>query len=153
MGLFPFFKKKPFFTKQEQECIIKAIREAEQQTGGEIRLYIESKNPLVSTIERAAAIFASLQMHKTIDRNGVLIYIATTHKEIALFADEGIYQALGQAYWDEEVKKILNRFEQGKVYEGVLQCIDDIGQALKEKFPYNNSDDKNELPDDIVFGL
>ena len=152
MGLFSFFKKKQYFTAQEQELLVDAIRMAEQQTSGEIRLFIEAKNPLVSTMERAAAIFLKLQMDKTAQKNGVLIYLATTHKETALFADEGIYNAVGQAYWDEEVKQMLAKFKGQKISEGVLHCIQHVGQILKEKFPYNKTEDKNELPDDIVFG-
>ncbi len=152
MGIFPFFKKKPFFTIREQEQIVEAIRNAEQQTSGEIRLYIEHKNPLVSTLERAAAIFFQLQMEKTLQRNGVLIYLATTHKEIALFADEGIYKVMGQTYWDKEVALMLEKFIQHQQCEGLVRCIHDIGQVLKEKFPYDANGDKNELPDDIIFG-
>ena len=38
------------------------------------------------------------------------------------------------------------------VKNGIEQCILQIGQTLKEKFPYNPTEDKNELPDEIVFG-
>ncbi|MBK7884381.1 MAG: TPM domain-containing protein [Chitinophagaceae bacterium] len=152
MRFFPFLKKKQYFTASEQDRLVEAIRIAEQQTSGEIRLFIESKNPLVSTIDRAAEIFFKLQMDKTAHRNGVLIYLATTHHEIALFADEGIYNAVGQAYWDAEIKEMLVRFKEQKVCDGVLHCILHVGQTLKEKFPYISSEDKNELPDNIVFG-
>ena len=91
-------------------------------------------------------------MDKTVQRNAVLIYLATTHKEIALFADEGIYNAVGQLYWDEEVKEMLVHFKQQKVSAGILHCIHHVGQALKEKFPYDKMQDKNELPDEIIFG-
>jgi uncharacterized membrane protein len=33
-----------------------------------------------------------------------------------------------------------------------VNVIGDIGQALKQAFPYDFKGDKNELPDDIVFG-
>ena len=51
MGLFPFFKKKEFFSVQDKEQIVQAIRMAEKETSGEIRIYVESKNPYVDPID------------------------------------------------------------------------------------------------------
>ncbi len=152
MGLFPFFKKKEFFTPEEKERIVEAIRKSERETSGEVRVYVESKNPMVDPIDRAGQIFFKLKMQDTEHRNGVLLYVATKHKEIALFADEGIYKAVGQKYWDDAVRDMLAKFSSDNVCEGMVQCIYRVGQTLKEKFPYSPSDDKNELPDEIVFG-
>ncbi len=152
MGLFPFFKKKPFFDEAEQERIVQAIRSCERLTSGEIRVYVESKNPLVSPLDRAKEVFFGLKMEKTDLRNGVLLYMATSHKELALFGDEGIYKATGAEYWNAEVKKMLDAIKASHIVDGVVGCILDVGEALKTHFPYIPSEDKNELPDDIVFG-
>lgn len=152
MGIFPFFKKKDFFSTEEKERIVTAIRSMEQQTSGEIRVYVESKNPFVAPVDRAAEIFFRLKMEKTDHRNGVLLYIATGHKELALFGDEGIYKATGAEYWDNAVKEMISKFNGNDICEGVVQCIYQVGETLKEKFPYIKTEDKNELPDDIVFG-
>ncbi len=152
MGIFPFFKKKEFFTADEKERIVEAIRLAERETSGEVRVFVESKNPFVNTIDRAAEIFFKLKMQDTEHRNGVLVYVATKHKELALFGDEGIHKAVGDAYWNDAVKNMLGHFSSGDICEGMVQCIGQIGQTLKEKFPYSPTDDKNELPDEIVFG-
>lgn len=152
MGLFPFFKKKPFFNEAEQERIVQAIRSCEKLTSGEMRVYVESKNPLVNPLDRAKEVFFGLKMEKTDLRNGVLLYMATQHKELALFGDEGIYKATGADYWDAEVKKMLASFTNNQLVDGVVNCIMDVGEVLKEKFPYIPAEDKNELPDDIVFG-
>lgn len=152
MGLFPFFKKKPFFTDAEQQRIVEAIRQCERQTSGEIRVYVESKNPYMNPLERAAEVFFGLKMEKTDDRNGVLLYLATQHREMALFGDEGICQKVGVDYWNAAVKEMVSSFSQGNLVEGMVNCIAKVGQTLKETFPYQAADDKNELPDDIVFG-
>lgn len=152
MGIFPFFKKKEFFSATEKERIVAAIRAMEQQTSGEIRVYVESKNPFVAPVDRAAEIFFRLKMEKTDHRNGVLLYIATKHKELALFGDEGIYKATGAAYWDKAVHDMIANFNGDDICEGMVQCIYQVGETLKEKFPYNRTEDKNELPDEIVFG-
>lgn len=153
MGLLSFFKKtNHFFTLPEQERIVEAIRRAEKNTSGEIRIYIESKNPLVDTVERAKEIFYNLEMDNTAHRNGVLIYMATTHHELALFGDEGIHQQVGTIFWNAEVKKILSSIDAKDMCYAIENCIETIGKVLQEKFPYEEITDKNELPDDIVFG-
>lgn len=152
MSIFPFFKKKEFFSSEEKERIVQAIREAEMQTSGEVRVYVESKNPYVDPMDRAAEIFYNLKMEKTEHRNGVLLYIATEHKELALFGDEGIYNATASGYWQTAVKNMLNDFAGDDISAGMVHCIHTIGQTLKENFPFNKTEDKNELPDEIVFG-
>ncbi len=150
--IFSLFKKKQFFSAKEKEQIVEAIRIAEKETSGEIRVYVESKNPLVNTLERAAEIFAQLKMHQTAQRNAVLLYVATGHRELALFADEGIYQKVGKEFWENAVKEMIAHFQGENISHGMAECVKNIGHVLKEKFPYDASTDKNELPDDIVFG-
>lgn len=152
MGIFFFSKKKQLFTEDENRRIVSAIRTCEQRTSGEIRVYIEAKNPYVSPIERAVEIFTELKMEQTDHRNGVILYIAHKHKEVALFGDAGIYERTGAAFWDAEVKKMIANFGENHLPEGIIECILDVGEALHASFPYEPKEDKNELPDDIVFG-
>lgn len=154
MGLFSFFKKKQrqFFSAEDNTQIVEAIRQAEMQTSGEIRIFVESKNPFVDPLDRAREIFFSLKMQNTEHRNGVLLYIAMDHHELALFADEGIYEKTGADYWNNAVKNMLADFTKENISNSIEQCVLQIGQTLKEKFPYEAATDKNELPDDIVFG-
>jgi uncharacterized membrane protein len=153
VGIFSFFKKPTqYFSAAQTEQIVNAIRNAEKQTSGEIRIYIESKNPLVSTVERAAEVFFQLKMQETDHRNAVLLYLAMDHHEVALFGDEGIHQQVGTAYWENEVKSMLPLFKQNDIATGIADCVTHIGQTLKEKFPYEAATDRNELPDEIVFG-
>ncbi len=153
MGIFSFLHKpKEFFSAKDKEQIVQAIRNAERETSGEIRVYVESRNPLVNVMERAAEIFFNLKMQQTDDRNAVLLYIAMKDKELALFGDEGIYKRVGADYWNNEVKNMISQFSKDNISNGIEQCIQHIGQTLKEKFPYNTTTDRNELPDDIVFG-
>jgi len=81
--MFGLFKKKPLFSDAENARIVEAIKSSEQLTSGEIRIYIESKNPLVSTIDRASEIFFNLKMQETAQRNAVLLYLAYKDKEVA----------------------------------------------------------------------
>lgn len=153
MGIFSFLNKHTeFFSAEDKEQIVQAIRTAEKETSGEIRIYVESHNSMVNVIDRAAEIFFKLSMEKTDERNAVLLYIAMKDKELALFGDEGIYKRVGADFWDNAVKEMIGEFSTENISNGIEKCILHIGQTLKEKFPYNAATDKNELPDDIVFG-
>jgi len=152
MGIFPFSKKQPLFDEDESRRIVSAIRASEKKTSGEVRVYIEAKNPYVSPMDRAIEVFAKLKMDQTEHRNAVLLYIAHKHHELALYADEGIYQKAGEAFWKAEVIKMISNIKDAHLVEGIVQCVLDIGATLEKAFPYEPADDKNELPDDIVFG-
>lgn len=153
MGIFSFFKKpRVFFSPDDQKQIVDAIQRAEKATSGEIRIYVESKNPYVDPLERAREIFFELKMENTQERNAVLLYIAMDHRELALFADEGIYMRLGSAFWNEAVKNMISLFSKDNISNGIERCVLQIGEVLTREFPYNAATDKNELPDDIVFG-
>ena len=152
MSFFPFFKKKEFFSHDEQDRIVNAIRQAEQQTSGEIRVYTESRCRFVNPLDRAAEIFWGLKMDKTNDHNGVLVYVAMKDRQFAILADQGIHQKVGQVFWNQEVSVMQQHFSNAHPAEALEAVVTDIGQALKTHFPYDRSNDKNELPDDMVFG-
>ena len=145
-------KQQKFFSPPEEEKIIEAIRKAEQQTSGEVRLYIESKCRFVDPLDRAAEVFLQLKMNETANRNGVLVYIATKDRQLAVFADEGIYTKAGKEFWNDAVQTILKGFRKENHAEGLVEVILKVGQLLQAHFPYDETTDKNELPDDIVFG-
>jgi uncharacterized membrane protein len=152
MKLFPWQKQKEFFTAEEKQKIIEAIQKAEQRTSGEVRVFIESRCRYVDAIDRAAELFFQLGMNKTNERNGTLVYVAVKDRQAAVFGDEGIHQRVGQKYWEDEVNKMMVCFRQANLADGLIQCVTDIGEVLYQNFPYNRETDKNELPDDIVFG-
>lgn len=131
---------------------MEAIRIAELATSGEVRIYVESRNPFMDPLERAAEIFFKLKMQNTAHRNGVLLYVAMKDHELALFGDEGIHNKVGTEYWKAAVQNMLAQFVSQNIATGIEQCILQIGQTLKETFPYEADTDKNELPDEIVFG-
>jgi uncharacterized membrane protein len=141
-----------YFAPGETELIVKAIREAERQTSGEVRVFIESRCRFVDPIHRAAELFFGLKMDLTDQRNAVLVYVAMRDHQFAIFADEGIYREMGADYWNTEAAKMLEAFKKESHADGLVTVVKDIGEALKSHFPYNHNGDKNELPDEIIFG-
>jgi len=151
--MFSFLRKNTgFFTPEEKQLIAEAVRNAEQRTSGEIRVFVESRCRYVDAMDRAREIFDLLKMGQTKERNAVLLYIAIKDRQLAVLGDEGIHQKVGNDYWNIEVMKMIKAFNRDNYAEGLVICVKDIGEALQSYFPYDSKIDKNELPDDIVFG-
>ncbi|MCX8020689.1 MAG: TPM domain-containing protein, partial [Chitinophagaceae bacterium] len=125
---------------------------SEQTTSGEIRVFAESRCSYVDALDRAKEIFFSLKMNQTGEKNAVLIYVAVKDKQMAIYADEGIYSRVNKDWWFQEVEKMASEIRNHDLTTALCDIILDLGQLLKEHYPYQVSCDKNELPDEIVFG-
>jgi uncharacterized membrane protein len=151
--MFAFFrKKKQFFPEEDSRLIVKAIRHAEKNTSGEVRVYVESRCSWVNAIDRAAEVFVSLKMDNTEQHNGVLVYVAIKDKQLAVYGDRGIHEKVGYEYWNKVVNEMLTNFNSREYGKGIAECVIQIGEALRNYFPFERDIDKNELPDEIVFG-
>jgi len=151
--MFSLFKKENrYLVDDHQQRIVEAIQEAERMTSGEIRLFIESRCSYMDALDRAAEIFFDLKMDLTKERNGVLIYVAMKDHQFAVYGDAGIHQQVGDKFWNEEISNMGKHFRNNDMVEGICRVVLDVGEALKKHFPYDRGTDKNELPDDIVFG-
>ncbi len=136
-----------FLTPQEEREVVDAIRRAEKQTSGEIRVHLEEGGD-APVLSRAKEVFSLLHMDRTRHRNGVLIYIAVVKKQFAILGDEGIDRQVPDDFWENEKELIQSYFSQGQFKEALVQSIERIGEKLKAFFPYEK-DDANELPDEL----
>src|SRR5699024_531746 len=139
--------KKQFITREEEAEIVAAIRKAEQNTSGEIRVHIESD--CKTTVEkRVKEVFLHLEMEKTELRNGILIYLAVNNRQFFILGDKGINQKVADDFWESTKDLMQTHFKQGEFVEGLVEGILKIGEKLKAFFPHNEKD-INELPDEI----
>lgn len=138
------------FTKEQQKQIVEAIKQAEYNTSGEIRVHIE-KQCKIDVLDRAANVFAMLKMHKTQLRNGVLFYLSIDDRKFAILGDAGINAKVPENFWDSVKETVLEQFKIGNQTEGLIKGIIMAGEKLKTHFPYQK-DDVNELSDEISFG-
>jgi uncharacterized membrane protein len=146
-------KKKPLIDAAAQERVMQAIRDAEQKTTGEIRVYLEPHCSYMDAIDRAREVFDQLQMEHTERRNAVLVYMAIDDRQFAIFGDKEIYEkAGGPAFWQSAADKMKAQLRAGMLVEGLCNCVTELGNALAAHFPYDPTVTKNELPDEIVFG-
>ena len=140
---------KKFFTKEESDKIINAIKKSELITSGEIRVHIE-RNVRGDIYKKAVKIFNKLKMYNTKDRNGCLILLELKHKKFAVIGDIGLHEKVGQDFWKNIADCFHTHFKEDKFLEGLESGIILIGEKLKKYFPYQ-SDDVNELPDEISY--
>ena len=152
--MFNFFKHKAadFFSPQDKEQIVAAIKKAEHRTSGEIRVFIESECTAIDALNRAIEVFEDLDMYKTEQQNGVVVYVAIKSRKLAIYGDKGIYERAGAEFWNQQVAQMIHFFNKNDYTEGIATVVEEIGEALRTFFPYDEKNDVNELPDDIVFG-
>lgn len=137
------------FNKSEEQRIVEAIKQAEDNTSGEIRVHIE-EHCKYDVVDRAVNVFEGLGMAKTDLRNGVLFYIAFKDKKFAVIGDKGINEKVPENFWNE-IKEILRaHFKESRFTDGLVKGIALAGVQLGQHFPRKH-DDKDELTNTISF--
>lgn len=137
-----------FKERIDEDRVVAAIREAEQKTSAEIRVFISHKR-IEGPVAAAQAAFLSLGMHKTAGRNGVLIFLAPRTQKFAVIGDEAIHAKCGDSFWQELAGSMTGYFRKSEFSEGIIHGIAKAGELLAEHFP-RQPDDRNELPDEIA---
>ncbi len=139
-----------YFSEKDKLQITNAIRAAETNTSGEIRVHAENRCA-GEVLDRAAYIFEKLEMHKTTLRNGVLFYLAVEDRKFAILGDGGINAKVPEDFWESTKEAVISKLKEGKYAEALSDGIIKAGEQLKKHFPYQ-TDDENELSDEISFG-
>jgi uncharacterized membrane protein len=138
-----------FFSQPEQAMLVDAIAKAEMQTSGEIRLHLENFC-FGNEVKAAQKVFTRLKMHQTDERNGVLIYVATMSRKVAVIGDKGIHEQLGAQFWEQVVQSMIAQFKANRKAEALADCIIECGKQLGTFFP-RKTDDTNELSNTISY--
>ncbi len=143
-------KVEDFLTKEEEQEIVQAIRVAEKNTSGEIRVHIE-KHTSIDAFDRAMEVFHLLKMDETELKNGVLIYLAVKDKHFVICGDKGINDLVPNDFWDCTRDVMSKNFKEGNYKQGLVEGILRAGEQLQKYFPYQDGD-KNELSNEISKG-
>ncbi len=136
-----------FLSASDDLQIVEAIRIAEQNTSGEIRIHF-SKSIKTDVLNDAKMIFEKLKMHQTKARNGVLIFMVLSEKQFCIIGDEGIHNIAHDEFWQSARDLMQTEFKNGDILNGILKGIKKVSEILKKDFPYL-SNDSNELSNDI----
>ena len=143
-------KVEDFLTASEEQEVIEAIRIAELNTSGEIRVHIEKTSNGDAT-NRALEVFHTLKMDNTKLQNAVLIYVAVKDKTFVIYGDKGINDVVSSDFWDSTKDIIQMHFKAGNFKKGLVEGILKSGEQLKKYFPYSELD-TNELYNEISKG-
>lgn len=143
-------KVEDFLTADEELAIVEAIRVAELNTSGEIRVHIETTCKGDAT-NRALDLFHTLKMDNTKLQNAVLIYLAVEDKSFVIYGDKGINDVVENDFWDSTKNVMQSHFKQGNFKQGLIEGVLKSGEQLKKYFPYSDSD-FNELTNEISKG-
>lgn len=139
-----------FLTAEEEKKIVEAIRDAEKSTSGEIRVHLET-NSTKDCLEHAKEIFHLLRMDETVDKNGVLFYVAVHSHQFAIIGDKGIDKVVPDNFWISVKDTVTREFSKGNNADGLILGVLEAGIKLKQYFPIKKKD-KNELFDEISKG-
>ena len=143
-------KVEDFLTKEEEQEIVEAIRVAEKNTSGEIRVHIEKTTSKVH-FDRALEVFHELKMDETQLQNGVLLYVAVDDHKFVICGDKGINDVVSPDFWDTTKDAMGSQFKQQNFKQGLIDGILIAGEQLKKYFPWS-ADDTNELSNEISKG-
>lgn len=139
-----------FLRQLDDSRIVSAIAEAESRTSGEIRLcvsHLEREDALAA----ARARFDKMGMHKTRERNAVLVYFVPRTRAFAIFGDIGIDAKCGAGFWKEAASQLGEDLKRLPATDAIVNVIERIGHLLCEKFPAAD-DDRDELPNHVERG-
>ena len=139
-----------FLTAEEEEAIVSAIRDAEKDTSGEIRVHIEH-NCDTDVYEHAMEVFHYLKMDNTKEQNGVLIYVAVDQKVFVIYGDKGINQTVNNDFWNSTRDTIASYFKKGEFAQGLIEGISIAGKEMSKNFSWIHGD-TNQLDNTISKG-
>lgn len=136
-----------FLTAKEEEEIVLAIRQAERNTSGEIRVHIE-RTSNISHYNRTLEVFRLLKMFNTKQQNAVLIYVAVDDHKFVIYGDKGIDAVVPNNFWDTTKNIMQNHFKKGNFKQGIIDGVLQVGKELQAHFPWREND-IDELPNEI----
>jgi len=142
-------RTKEFLSKLEHDRVVSAIREAESKTSGQIRVFIQRGKLNADPLIAARRKFQRLRMHKTRERNAVLVFVAPRAHKFAVVGDTAIHEKCGEEFWQRLVEAMRAHFQKEKFNHAIVEAIEEIGKLLATHFP-KRSASSNELPDDVI---
>ena len=140
-----------FLGKEDKKKIIEAIRQVEKTTSGEIRVHVMAKCK-EDTMKEAKKVFDRLCMHRTQQRNSVLIFVALKSRRFAIFGDQGIHERVGESFWHRTRDVLSDYLSKNQMRQGIVAAVYSIGEQLERFFPRRADQNPNELSDQVTEG-
>jgi uncharacterized membrane protein len=145
-------KPDTFEASLDDERIVAAIQDAEARSRAEIRVHV-AEHEVADPRAEAAFVFERLGMADTVERNGVLLFVAPESQSITVIGDREAHALCGDEFWAAVVQGIRAEFRAGRFTEGIVGAVRAIAAELERHFPRRPGEtDRNELPDSISRG-
>lgn len=142
-------RTREFLSKVDHDRIVQAIREAERNTSGEIRVFVQRGKLKADPLIAAQRKFHRLGMHNTHERNAVLIFVVPRAHKFAVVGDKAIHKKSGDEFWQGIVERMRKHFQNERFSDAMIEAVNEIGNVLAREFP-KPPQDTNELPDDLI---
>jgi uncharacterized membrane protein len=123
-----------FLNRLEHQQVVAAIRNAEGNTSGQIRVVV-SRRKIADPLDAARRHFAKSELHRSTHRNAILIFVAPRSHTFAVVGDQAIHDRVGDAAWRGIAGMMAGHFKAGQFMTGVLAGINRAGELLAEHFP------------------
>lgn len=133
----------------ETAKVVQAIGSAETLTSAEIRVHYTVCGSKLGLLEEAQKVFEALEMHKTENRNGVLIFLRLRKHEIAIIGDEGIHKHVGNEFWEAVTDEVIKQIKSNNLTDGIIKGIHIVGKQLSKFFP-PSEENPNELSNEVT---
>ena len=98
---------------------------------------------------RAITVFKAAAERRTLGRTGILIYLSMAEHRAEIVADEAILKVTDESTWGEAMAALIVEVKAGRIAEGMVAAIEQVGAVLAEHFP-RSATDTNEIPDKLI---
>ena len=134
--------------KEATDRIAKAVAAAEQRTSAEVKVLV-LRYCWTDIREKAKSLFYKHELHKTKDRNAVMILLVLVNREFLVYGDKGIHEKVEEDFWLKVCNAMREKFQAGNLVEGLCTGIELVGEQLATNFA-RAEDDVNEVSDEVI---
>lgn len=132
------------------ELVRAAVEAAERRTSAELVVSI-APFFLGGVWPAARRAFARLGVARTRDRNGVLVFVVPSRRQVVVLADDEALARVEPVVWPDAASRIAHAFGEGHGTSGLVDTIEWMSTVLSRPFPHDAAD-INELPDQVDLG-
>lgn len=99
--------------------------------------------------ERALIAFYEKGLYRTAEETGIIVFISLLERKVWILGDRGINEKIPPGFWQSLALELAAGIRSGQAAGTLCHVIAGCGSELARHFP-RRSDDRNELPDDIL---
>jgi len=115
-----------------------------------IRFFTSHVRMAFKVRRRAELAFYEHGLHKTREGTGILIMISLLERRAQVLADKTINERVPEGTWNSLVQELVKGIKDGQPTEALCRAIERCGDLLAAHFPAGDTDNPDELPDDLI---